>query len=122
MGVAAVGEDNVGVTTGSVEGQEGRFVLAPRPDDDEPLEEFKLVLLGDVGDKLIRLLMELERREIVSKLSGIGRKICASGLNGRMGTSESRGRRMRLYGSKWIVYLDGMMVLHVLHYHLMIHC
>ena len=37
----------------------------------------------------MRLLMELESREIVSKLSGIGRKICASGLNGRMGTSAS---------------------------------
>jgi hypothetical protein len=33
--------------------------------------------------------MEFERREIVSKLSGIGRNICASGLNGRTGTSES---------------------------------
>ena len=37
----------------------------------------------------MRLLMESERREIVSKLSGIGRKICASGLNGRMDTSLS---------------------------------
>lgn len=54
----------------------------PRPDDDEPLDEFKLILFDDVGDKLMRLLIEFERSEIVSRLSGIGRKIWASGLNG----------------------------------------
>jgi len=84
-----VGDDNVGVIVGSFDGHDGKFVLAPRPDDDEPLEEFKFGLLGDVGDKLIRLFMEFERSDIVSKLSGIGRNIWASGLNGRMGTSES---------------------------------
>jgi len=87
--VATVGEDKVGVIVGSVDVHDCKLVLAPKPDDDEPLEEFKFVLLGDVGDKLIRLLMEFERRDMVSKLSGIGWNICASGLNGRMGTSES---------------------------------
>jgi hypothetical protein len=84
-----VGDANVGVIVDSFDGHDGKFVLAPRPDDDEPLEEFKFVLLGDVGDKLIRLFMEFERSDIVSKLSGIGWNICASGLNGRIGTSES---------------------------------
>jgi len=85
----AVGDDTVGVMECSFDVQDDKFVLAPRPDDDEPLDEFKFVLLGDVGDKLIRLFIELERRDIVSKLSGIGRNICASGLNGRIGPSES---------------------------------
>ena len=44
----------------------------------------------------MRLLMESDRREIVSKLSGIGRKICASGLNGRMGTSLSTKKRKNI--------------------------
>jgi hypothetical protein len=78
------------VTTGSLDVHVERLVLVPRPDDDEPLDEFKFVLFGDVGDKLIRLFIELESRDMLSKLSGIGRNICASGLNGRIGTSESK--------------------------------
>jgi hypothetical protein len=70
--VGTVGDDNVGVTLGSLDVHVERFVLAPRPDDDEPLEEFKFVLFGDVGDKLIRLFIEFEKRDIVSRLSGIG--------------------------------------------------
>lgn len=88
--VVVVGDDNVGVTVGSFDDHDDIFALVPKPDDDEPLEEFKFVLFGDVGDKLIRLFIEFERRDIVSKLSGIGRNICASGLNGRMDTSESK--------------------------------
>lgn len=90
VGLAAgVGDDNVGISEFSGGVQDGAFVLVPIIDDDEPLEEFKFVLFDDVGDKLIRLFIEFERRDIVSKLSGIGRNICASGLNGRIGTSES---------------------------------
>ena len=43
VGVGTVGDDNVGVTTGSFAVHEGRLQLAPRPDDDEPLDEFKFV-------------------------------------------------------------------------------
>ena len=68
----------------------GRWLLVPRPDEvDEPPDEFRWFVFGDVGERLIRLLIELERSEIVSKSSGMGRKICASGLNGRMGRSAS---------------------------------
>lgn len=88
--VGIVGDDaTAGVGRGSFDVQEERFELVPRPDDDEPLDEFKLILFDDVGDKLMRLLIEFERSEIVSRLSGIGRKIWASGLNGWVGTSVS---------------------------------
>lgn len=41
LAVGTVGDDNVGVIVGSLEVHEERLLLAPRPDDDEPLDEFK---------------------------------------------------------------------------------
>ena len=124
-GVPTVGEETVGMRGFSVGGvQLERFVLAPRPDDDEPLEEFRFVVFGDVGERLIRLLIESDRREIVSALSGMGRKICASGLNGRIGSSTSAANEIEnIYqcDQREMNYHAGM-VLHVLHYHLRIHC
>ena len=84
-----VGDDNVGIKECSFDVHGDGFVLAVSPNDDEPLEEFKFVLFGDVDDRLMRLFIEVERRDIASKLSGIGRNICASGLNGRIETSAS---------------------------------
>ena len=92
--VPMVGEDMVGrreCSAGVV--QDERFALLPRPDDDEPLDEFKF---GDVGERLIKLLIEFESREIVSTLSGIGRNIWASGLNGRIERSTSTREKKKI--------------------------
>lgn len=80
-----VGEDTAGVRECSLVCQAGAVppllplplllllpTLAPSPDDDEPADEFRLGAVDDVGERLIRLLIELDSREIVSKLSGMG--------------------------------------------------